>query len=217
METSPRDSPIRVEPDAIRALAGAVNEMSGHLRTIKLLLIAYSAVTVLGIVTSVVMAMTGLVDEIMKDYPPPDFHTESDEIGSLTAGDDLPQIRLEDANGRTWPNEDWSGKPLLVNFWATWCPPCLEEVPLFNQALATHSESGLTIVGISVDRQGWDAVRPLIEEHEPSDPVLVADGSITRGFGQVNRLPTTYFVHPDGSIHKKWVGSLPEFLLDQEI
>ncbi len=145
------------------------------------------------------------------------MHAEGEESGPLAHGDDLLEIHLQDVNGRTWTNEDSTGKPLLVNFWATWCPPCIEEVALFNDALAAHSDSGLTIVGISVDRQGWDAVRPFIEEHEPSYLVLVADESVTRGFGQVNRLPTTYFVHPDGTIHKKWVGSPRKILLDREI
>ena len=123
-------------------------------------------------------------------------------------GDTLPPIGLPDAEGRVWSNRDLEGKAVLLNFWATWCAPCRREMPIFEEMQKTYGSRGFTVLAVSVDREGWDVVRPYIDDLEPSYPVFVAGESVTREFGKITRLPTTFFVRRDGTIDTKHVGGL---------
>ena len=165
--------------------------------------------------------MTGALTEMVQGRIEESRTSRSDrgdqDADSPFEGDGLPEVRLADAKGRIWTDEDWAGKVPMVNFWATWCAPCIKELPHFDEALAEYGDSGLAIVAISVDREGWDAERPFVEEHKPAHTVLVADDSNPGGFGTDNRLPTTFFVRKDGTIDSKRVGSMPKPLLESEV
>ena len=133
---------------------------------------------------------------------------DGDEQVALSRGDSLPPINLPDAEGKAWTSRDLEGKAVLLNFWATWCAPCRREMPLFDEMQRKYEDQGFTVMAVSVDREGWDVVRPYIDDLKPSYPVFVADESITRAFGEINTLPTTYFVHRNGTIYARHVGEL---------
>ncbi|QGU33123.1 TlpA family protein disulfide reductase [Thermochromatium tepidum] len=86
--------------------------------------------------------------------------------------DTLPDLRLQDLEGRQVSSSAWAGKVLVVNFWATWCPPCLSEIPRFVEAQERLRESGVQFVGIAVDRV--EEVRAFVAAHPVNYPLLIA-------------------------------------------
>ena len=209
----------RIEREQLGEVADAVREMAGQVRTIKVLLIAYVAVSVAISAGTAMFTLSGaFMERIREQVGDARPRSEAgDESSSPSKGDVLPAISLPDADGRVWNNSDWEGKALLLNFWATWCPPCIKEMPLFDEALEKYGENGFAVIAISVDRKGWDVVRPFLEEHKLSYPVLLADESVTRALGKVNRLPTTFFVHKSGTIHSKRIGSMSRARIMKEV
>ena len=207
--------------EALGEIVDAVREMSRHVRTIKLALVAYVVLIAASMAwTSAVLSIGALIESYkleIEDSLSSGSGAEDQASNQPSVGDALPAIALPDASGRVWTNEDWEGKALIVNFWATWCPPCIEEMPLFEKALEEYGAEGLAIVAISLDRKGWDVLRPFIERHQPTYTVLLAGDELAQGLDRVRTLPTTFFVGRDGVIASKRVGGLRESILKREV
>ncbi|WP_089729342.1 TlpA family protein disulfide reductase [Candidatus Thiosymbion oneisti] len=103
-------------------------------------------------------------------FGPPFLHSRNSETDLL---DQLPQFRLPDLDGQEVASSRWAGKILVLNFWATWCPPCLRELPLFDELQRTHAEAGLQVVGIAIDNH--EDVERFLAEHPASFPILLGD------------------------------------------
>ncbi|RMF98801.1 MAG: TlpA family protein disulfide reductase [Gammaproteobacteria bacterium] len=116
--------------------------------------------------------------------------------------DRLPDIRLPDLDGRPRSLDEWAGRTLLLNFWATWCAPCREEMPLLQRLHEERSERGMAVVGIAVDR--LPAVRRYIAESGIAYPQLVGEEdamAAAEAFGPpFVGLPFTVFVGPGGEV-----------------
>lgn len=87
--------------------------------------------------------------------------------------DGLPEFRLPDLAGHEVSSNAWAGKVLVLNYWATWCPPCLHELPLFAQMQQEHGDSGLQVVGIAVDRK--EDVERFLADNPVSYPILLGE------------------------------------------
>lgn len=122
------------------------------------------------------------------------------ETGQL---DRLPRFRLPGLDGQEVASSRWAGKILVLNFWATWCPPCLRELPLFDALQRTYAEAGLQVVGIAIDNQG--DVERFLAEHPVGFPILLGDTEaieLSRRLGnRLQGLPFTAIFDPRG----KWV------------
>lgn len=120
----------------------------------------------------------------------------------------LPAITLPDMDDKPRKLSEWRGRPLLINFWATWCEPCRREIPLLRQLRAEHSKSGLEVLGIAVDFR--DAVRGYADQAGIDYPVLIAekDATAPQAFGVGMGLPTTVFADREGRIVAMHVGEL---------
>jgi thiol-disulfide isomerase/thioredoxin len=132
------------------------------------------------------------------------------QIGSMAAPDRLPEFSLRDLFGEMQPISKWSGKPLLINFWATWCAPCRREMPLLQTLHKEQSETGLQVIGIAIDRQA--DVQRYINESGISYPILWGEGdalavSDSLGVPEIG-LPFTVLVAADGQILTLYVGEL---------
>lgn len=122
----------------------------------------------------------------------------------------VPDLTLTTMSGETIELAQQSGKVLLLNFWATWCAPCRKEIPDLVDLQKELGPKGLTIIGIALDREGADVVKPYAKEHTINYPlVLDPDTSIPKHFGEVYGLPTTFVVGPDGQIRHRILGILP--------
>lgn len=129
----------------------------------------------------------------------------------------LPEFSLADMNGNLRSISEFTGGPLLINFWATWCGPCIREMPLLESVWqARRGEDGLQVVGIAVDRTA--EVSTYLETTPVTYPILIgqSDGmSAAESFGPAFvGLPFTVFVAPDGQILTTYSGELTDALLE---
>ncbi len=123
----------------------------------------------------------------------------------------LPAFELESLDGTRLSSKALAGKVELVDFWATWCQPCLEEIPFWNQLQKRYADQGFTMLGITV-QSGWASdVKSDIEKSklEISYPVVVGNEKVAQEFGGVLGFPTTFLITRDGRIFKKYTGNYP--------
>ena len=131
-------------------------------------------------------------------------------------GQPAPALSLPDLDGKARTLKDWPGKWLLVNFWATWCAPCMHEIPALIAAQAQYEKAGLQILGVAMDDP--DAVRTLMKDKGFNYPSLVGDEAvqgIMEQFGNtLGALPYTVLIAPDGVIRYLELGGVDTPKLD---
>jgi len=138
--------------------------------------------------------------------------TLSTTAGPAPAGslDIAPDVVLPTLAGDSLRLSDLRGQIVLVNFWATWCAPCIQEIP---ELIALHNElnpHGLTVVGITIDDEGPELVAPFVKHFGITYPIpLDADGAVAETFGGTWALPTTYVIDPEGRITQRVIGIFP--------
>jgi peroxiredoxin len=122
----------------------------------------------------------------------------------------VPELTLQTMDGEPIALREQSGKVLLINFWATWCPPCREEIPDLIDLQEEFGPQGLRVVGVATDREGASVVRPFVEEQGINYPIVLdSTQSISEQLGPVYGLPTTVVVNAEGKIAKRVVGMFP--------
>ncbi|MBI4889062.1 MAG: TlpA family protein disulfide reductase [Acidobacteria bacterium] len=116
------------------------------------------------------------------------------------------EFELKDASGKVVKLSDYRGKVVLLNFWATWCGPCKIEIPWFKDFQKTYKDRGFTVLGVSMDEDGWEAVKPYIAEKELNYPVVLGTEEVDQKYGGIEGLPTTFILDRDGKIAAVHVG-----------
>lgn len=132
-----------------------------------------------------------------------------DEAGAARDGKEVPAYAAPDLDGDTVALADMRGDVVLLNVWATWCPPCREEMPGLEALHRDLSERGLRVVGVSIDTRGADAaVREFLAEHDITFEILRdADDRITRTF-RMNGVPQTFLIDRRGRLIQQWIGRI---------
>jgi peroxiredoxin len=120
-----------------------------------------------------------------------------------------PDFALKDLNGNVVRLADLRGSVVIVDFWATWCPPCRQSLPHLQAISNEYGGRGVKVVAIAMDNQGESVVRPFVAKNNLTFTVLLPDGQVDRAFGGVRSLPTTFVIGPDGMIFRKLVGFNP--------
>jgi peroxiredoxin len=121
-----------------------------------------------------------------------------------------PDLSLEMMDGQTLNLAKQNGNVILVNFWATWCAPCRREIPDLVDLYSELNSDGLVIVGIAVDREGAEVVKPFVKEEDINYPIVLdPDQSAEKHFDAMYGLPTTYVINPDGKIVRRITGIFP--------
>jgi peroxiredoxin len=128
-----------------------------------------------------------------------------------------PEFSLKDANGKTVLLSEYRGKVVLLNFWATWCGPCKVEIPWFIEFERRHKDQGFAVVGISMDEDGWPAVRPFIAEAGINYRILMGDDSVSQLYGGVESLPTTFILDRDGRIAATHLGLVSKSIYEHDL
>jgi len=126
------------------------------------------------------------------------------------------RFELYDVNGNLRRWSEFAGKPLVLNFWATWCGPCRHEIPLLKKLYEDYRSEGLEIIGISVD-QAPAMVKPFVDRVKIGYPILYADGKLVSEFKLGGSIPFTIFFYPDGTESARITGARPESSLRAEI
>ena len=138
---------------------------------------------------------------------PRDGTDESVVVQLLREPLDVEPFTLTDLNGRQLSSADWKGKVVLVNFWATWCPPCLAEIPDLI-ALQNKYRDQLVVVGVSEDEISPDVVKQFADDKKINYPIAMTTPALAERFTGIVALPTTFILDPDGRIAYKRVGLL---------
>lgn len=120
-------------------------------------------------------------------------------------------------SGEPFQLSNHKGEVVLLNIWATWCAPCIEEIPHFVDLYSTYKNKGLEILGVSVDKQGPGVVKPFIEKHKVNYPVVIDDGRIMDKYGPTMGIPTTYVIDKAGDLRYFAVGALTKKELEPRI
>jgi len=109
-----------------------------------------------------------------------------------------PPFALETLNGEPVSLESLRGKVVLVNFWATWCPPCRVEMPGFQRVWEDRRDEGFVILALSADRGGNRIVHEFLDDRGITFPVAMATGTVIRDFGGVRAYPTSFLIDREG-------------------
>ncbi len=117
-----------------------------------------------------------------------------------------PDFVLKDANGKEFKLSDYKGKIVLLNFWATWCGPCKIEIPWFIEFEQKYKDRGFAVLGVSMDDDGWQVVKPYLEEKKINYRVAVGNDSVGSLYGGVDSLPTTFIIDRDGRVASTHIG-----------
>lgn len=135
---------------------------------------------------------------------------------AMTDAARLEALNLADANGQPMPFSAWRGKLQVVNFWATWCPPCREEMPAFSRLAEKYRDRGVQFVGISIDNA--DNVRRYLQEEKIAYPLLIGGSDaiqLSADLGNAAQaMPFTVIFSPDGKIVERKLGTYKEEELD---
>lgn len=121
-------------------------------------------------------------------------------------GKQAPAFSLKGADGKALELKSLTGKVVVVNFWATWCPPCRAEIPGMQEVYEKYKSKGLEIVGVSLDRDGWRAVTPFLQKTKMTYPVVMGGQEVAEAYGGISAIPTSFVIDRKGKIVKHHVG-----------
>ena len=123
-------------------------------------------------------------------------------------GGPAPDFRLENLDGKSISLSDFQGKPVLINFWATWCRPCVSEMPYIQQVHEGWSKRGLVVLAINIGESPSE-VKKFLQTHNLSLPVLLDTEENAARKYNITGIPTTFFIDSDGIIQQKIIGAFP--------
>ena len=136
---------------------------------------------------------------------------------ALSAGATAPTFSLKDVSGNVVHSSRFLGKPTVINFFATWCPACVEETPGFVDVYNKYRARGFELVGISLDTDTRQELPAFVLNYGIEYRILLGDLATTRAYGGVSSLPTTIFIGKDGTIRNVHVGYLDRDTFDSEV
>ncbi len=119
---------------------------------------------------------------------------------------DAPDFALKDADGKTVHLTEYRGKAVLLDFWATWCPPCRLEIPWLIDIERKNKDRGFEVLGISMDDEGFEVVKPFMKEVGMNYRVVIGNDSTAEMYGGVENLPTTFMIDRGGKIAAVHIG-----------
>ena len=139
--------------------------------------------------------------------------TATSRSGKELVGKKAPSFVAPKVGGQLVSLENYKNKPLVLNFWASWCPPCRDETPGMERIWRKYEDQGVVILGINVQDGEKEAERYISEFGVTFSNALDLDGSITVDYG-VTGLPVTFYIDNDSVVTGRWVGSISEDRLD---
>jgi peroxiredoxin len=131
------------------------------------------------------------------------------DAASVKPGKDrkpAPDFTLKDADGKIVHLADYKGKVVLLDFWATWCGPCKIEIPWFMEMQRKNKDKGFEVVGVAMDDEGWEVVKPFITKMSVNYRMLIGNDTTAQAYGGVDALPTTFLIDRTGKIAAVHVG-----------
>lgn len=130
-----------------------------------------------------------------------------------------PDFELTTLNGEKVILSDYQGKKVILNFWATWCPPCKAEMPHMQKFYEKYKDQGVEILAVNLTSQdkGVDKVKAFVEENGLTFPILLDEEGVVGQNYQIATIPTSYMIDTEGNIVKKVVGPMDEEMMESLI
>ncbi len=125
------------------------------------------------------------------------------------------QLSLADIKGKEYLLSDFRGKWVVINYWATWCSPCLKEIPELNELHKKRKENNVLVLGVNFEDAPESRVQAFIEKYNISYPVLLEEVGALSQLGPIEGLPKTFIVSPSGEIVYRKVGIITLTLLEE--
>ena len=149
----------------------------------------------------------------------PTYAQQTDKISAPQQGFSAPEFTLRSLSGAEVSLSDFKGKPVILNFWASWCPPCRAEMPAFNQVYSEYQNQELIILGInSTNQDKLQAASDFVESNKLAFLILLDRSGEVGNLYNLYSLPTTFFIDNDGIIQNVLIGGpLPTALLRVEV
>lgn len=137
-------------------------------------------------------------------------------LSQETILEDAPDFTLTDLDGNTISLSEMKGEVIFLNFWATWCTPCKKEFPYFNEAYESHKDSGVKIIGISIDRSE-KIVKKFLQKTELVFPIAMGERAFLSDYGVGRAVPVTIIIDKKGKLRHKVIGGLEKEELEKYI
>lgn len=134
---------------------------------------------------------------------------------AIEAGNEAPDFSLKDINGKDVKLSDFKGRAVILDFFASWCPPCRQEVPDFVELQKTYGDKGFTVIGVALV-SAKDA-KDFAGEFGVNYPILVDDGKVSDLYGPIRSIPTTFILDKSGKITKVYIGFRKKEVFEQNI
>lgn len=131
-----------------------------------------------------------------------------------------PAWTLKDVDGKAVSSDQFKGKVVILDFWATWCPPCRAEIPGYVALQKKYGADGLVIIGISKDEEGprrADAIRRFVASFGINYTIVVSNDDLENALGGIEAIPTTFIIDRSGKIVNKKVGAEPTEQYEKEL
>lgn len=128
-----------------------------------------------------------------------------------------PDFEATDAAGGSFRLSDYQGSVILLNFWATWCRPCKEEIPWFVEFQRVYRDKGFAVIGVSMDEDGWKAVRPVMEAQKINYRMAIGDYELAQKYGGLESLPQSLLISRKGGLLLKHTGITSKIQYEREI
>ncbi len=139
------------------------------------------------------------------------------KLAGNVQGVPAPDFQLATLDGSKVRLSDYRGKAVLLNFWATWCPPCKVEMPWFEDLQKQYGKDGLVVLGVAMDDSAPDQIAKFASDVGVNYPVLLGTNEVSDEYGDVEYLPTTFYIGRDGIIVDKMTGLLDRKDVEDEV
>ncbi len=147
----------------------------------------------------VLLVLAGFAGYIYSNLP---------STASVVAGDIAPDFTLEDTKGNRISLSNLRGKVVMVNFWATWCPPCIEEMPSMERLHEAMADDDFVLLAINTETNGRSAVSAFLNKTPYTFPILYDDKGVVHKQYGVYKFPESFIIHKDGTVDQKVIGPL---------
>lgn len=127
-----------------------------------------------------------------------------------------PELGLEDSVGKQANLRDYRGKVVVLDFWATWCHGCKEEIPWFAEFQRKYGDQDLRVIGVSLDDEGWKVVKPFIKAASVPYRIVLGNDATAKAYG-IGNMPDTFLIDREGRIAATNIGMVDRSGLEKNI
>ncbi len=139
------------------------------------------------------------------------------EDQSKLASRAAPDFALKHLNGGICRMADLRGKVVVLNFFATWCGPCRQEIPDFVRLYEKFRDKGLEIIGVSLDQEGEAVLRPFVKHYGITYPIVLGTREVVLDYGGIKGIPTTFLIDHNGIISNYFAGLRPGYVIEESV